>query len=255
MIKADPGEVFELVGKSQDGRWVQLAVPAKRTPDGKAQNAWVSAELVKLGTGEIPVVAASTTVSGLLASDLSTDWQVAWSCTSERCAIKQCTADVTAKVNRQPTAGYLPVEHTVTWADDCFSTDAWTFDVDAATGKERNNEAAENFLYGYWLGAEPGKANGVYPLSDDGKKGDMVYCAGPHKVEIEEGGGWTTVYEGNTCHDVKTGMLVYMNYTKRWLFSGDYEGKTYERAYFGDAEKLEQRLVETNAELAVVEKK
>jgi hypothetical protein len=50
-------------------------------------------------------------------------------------------------------------------------------------------------------------------------------------------------------------MLVYMNYTKRWLFTGDFEGKTYDRSYFGDSEKLEQRLVDTNVELAFAEKK
>ena len=82
----------------------------------------------------------------------------------------------------------------------------------------------------------------------------MVYCTGPEKVEIEEGGGWTTVYEGNTCHDVETGMLVYMNYVKRWLFSGDFEGKTYDRAYFGDSERLVQQLTDTTAPVALVDK-
>ena len=88
-----------------------------------------------------------------------------------------------------------------------------------------------------------------------GGEGVAVHCSGPHSVEIEEGGGWTTIYEGNTCHDVNTGMLVFMNYTKRWLFTGDHEGRTYERAYFGDSEKLEQRLVESSAPLAYVKEK
>jgi hypothetical protein len=46
-----------------------------------------------------------------------------------------------------------------------------------------------------------------------------------------------------------------MNYTKRWLFTGEFEGETYDRAYFGDSEELEQRLVETNADLDYADKR
>ena len=189
----------------------------------------------------------------LLPADLNANWKVDWSCDSDRCDVKKCSADVAAQVTRPVSNGYLPVEHKVTWADACFNTDAWTFEVDQTTGKERSGEASDNFLYGYWLGAKPGDANGVLPMQDG--RGVMVYCSDPQKVEIEEGGGWTTVYEGSTCHDVKTGMLVYMNYVKRWLFTGEFEGKTYDKAYFGDSEKLEQRLVDTNVALDYATKK
>ena len=50
-------------------------------------------------------------------------------------------------------------------------------------------------------------------------------------------------------------MLVYMNYVKRWLFTGEFEGKTYDKAYFGDSEKLEQRLADTNVPLDYATKK
>jgi hypothetical protein len=40
-----------------------------------------------------------------------------------------------------------------------------------------------------------------------------------------------------------------MSYTKRWLFTGTFEGQTYERAYFGDNETYEFTLLETNVEL------
>ena len=50
-------------------------------------------------------------------------------------------------------------------------------------------------------------------------------------------------------------MLVYLSYNKRWLFTGEYEGESYERAYFGDYETLEQKLVETTAQLLFVEKR
>lgn len=238
VAKANPGDVFPLVGQNEGGTWFQLALPSSGN-DEEEETAWISADLVRTaGEGEIPVVEASTEV--LLMSGLNAQWTVDWTCNSERCQIRECSAEVNATVNREPANNFLPVEHTVTWADECFSTDAWTFEVNEYTGEERTGEAEENFLYSYWLGTEPGQANGVFPL--DATTGVAVYCSGPHSVEIEEGGGWTTIYEGNTCHDVGTGLLVYMNYTKRWLYTGDYDGKTYNRAYFGDSEKLEQKL-------------
>jgi hypothetical protein len=250
VTKVPAASSLEVLGQSQDKRWYQVAVPGA-TGD-QPNEAWISADIVRLGGSaeSVPVLAEGET---LLPADLNAAWKVDWSCNSDRCEVKQCSADVVAQVTRAVNNGYLPVEHTVTWADECFNTDAWTFEVDQATGQERSGEASDNFLYGYWLGAEPGESNGVLPLDDD--RGVVVSCSDPQKVEIEEGGGWTTVYEGNTCHDVKTGMLVYMNYTKRWLYTGDFEGKTYDKAYFGDSEKLEQKLVETNADLEYATRK
>jgi hypothetical protein len=248
VAKVNPGSSLEVAGQSENKQWYKVVPPS----GVDAEEAWISAELVRLGgsAAEVPVLAAA---DALLPADLTANWQVDWSCNSDRCEVKQCSADVVAQVTRDVADGYLPVEHTVTWADDCFSTDAWTFEVNQGTGAERSGEATDNFLYGYWLGAQPGAANGVFPLDDE--RGVAVYCSDPQEVEIEEGGGWTTVYAGHTCHDVRTGMLVYMSYTKRWLFTGDFEGKTYERSYFGDSEKLEQRLVATNAALEFAEKK
>jgi hypothetical protein len=250
VTKVPSGSSLEVLGQSQDKRWYQIAVPGATGDQPK--EAWISADITRLGGSAegVPVLAAGET---LLPPDLNASWKVDWSCNSERCEVKQCSADVVAQVTRPVSNGYLPVEHKVTWADECFNTDAWTFEVDQATGKERSGEASDNFLYGYWLGTEPGDANGVLPLEDG--RGVVVYCSDPQKVEIEEGGGWTTVYEGSTCHDVKTGMLVYMNYVKRWLFTGDFEGKTYDKAYFGDSEKLEQRLTEANSDLEYATKK
>jgi hypothetical protein len=246
VAKANPGEVYEIVGRSDDGLWYEVALSQ---PISDTATVWISAELVRVGDGVVPVTAST---AALLDAELTAQWAVDWSCFSDRCPVRACAANVSAEVNRDPTNNFLPVEHTVVWEEGCFNTDAWTFEVEQATGKERNGEADDNFLYSYWLGAKPGEANGVYPLDSD--EGIMVYCSGPDRVEIEEGGGWTTVYEGNTCHDVATGMLVYMNYVKRWLYSGDFEGKTYDRAYFGDSERLVQRLADTTAPVALVEK-
>jgi hypothetical protein len=71
-------------------------------------------------------------------------------------------------------------------------------------------------------------------------------------VETQEEGGYVAAYEGKACHEVKSGMLVLLAYTKRWLFSGEHNGEKYDRAYFGDYEALEQRLDSTNADMLVV---
>jgi hypothetical protein len=247
--KVNPGGSLELLGQSENDLWYSVAPP----PGVTSEEAWISADLVRMGGSADAVPVLASAGDALLPADLSANWQVEWSCNSDRCEVKQCSAEVAAQVTRDVVDGYLPVEHQVTWADECFNTDAWTFEVNQANGEERTGEASDNFLYSYWLGAEPGEANGVFPLDDE--RGVVVHCAGPQEVEIEEGGGWTTVYEGNTCHDINTGMLVYMNYTKRWLFTGEFEGKSYERSYFGDSEKLEQRLVETSADLEFAEKR
>ncbi len=250
LAKGNAGESFEVASKTEAGDWFEVVLNPRNNPANPGDTAWVSADIVTVG-GSAPVPISAS--DALLTQDLAAEWSVDWTCSSERCPLKECTADVTAIVNREANGGYLPVEHTVTWADECFNTDAWTFDVNQLTGEERTGEADTNFLYSYWLGAQPGEANGVYPLGET--EGVVVYCSGPHEVTLEEGGGWTTVYEGNTCHDVNTGMLVYMAYTKRWFFTGEFEGKTYDKAYFGDSEKLEQKLVETTALVDLVEKK
>ena len=41
-----------------------------------------------------------------------------------------------------------------------------------------------------------------------------------------------------------------MRYGKRWLFSGEYAGEQYDRAYLGDFEIYEIVLNKTNIELA-----
>ena len=53
---------------------------------------------------------------------------------------------------------------------------------------------------------------------------------------MKQAGGWTIVIEGQACYDRSSGVLVTMEYTKRWLFTGTTNGQTYERKYFGDNE-------------------
>jgi hypothetical protein len=253
--KATPGQAFEVVSKSGDNTWWEVCCLAAQSENGSNQRSsaevkgWIAASVVRLA-GEGEDVAIS---KPLFDPELTTQWQVDWQCGSERCEIKECSATVAAKVSRAPSQQMLSVEHEVTWEDKCFDTDSWVFEINQYTGQERSGEYKDNFLYSYWLGSRPGAANGVFKL-DNGQTA-LVYCSGPHKVEIEEGGGWTTVYEGNTCHDIRTGMLVYLSYNKQWLFTGEHEGEKHERAYFGDFETLEQKLVETNVELLFVKKR
>lgn len=248
IAKAQPNEAFQVRSRSADNEWWEICCIQTETVTNTTNTGWLANSVVRAaGEGDVPVA------DQLLANDVTAEWQVDWQCGSDRCEVKECSATVQAKVNRAPTQQLLPIEHQVTWDDTCFATDAWVFDVNQFTGKERTGEYESNFLYGYWLGRNPGEANGVYELDSD--RAVAITCSGPHTVEIEEGGGWTTVYEGNTCHDVRTGMLVLLSYNKRWLFTGEFEGQSYERAYFGDNETLNQRLVDTTVELQVVEKR
>ena len=216
--KADPGSAYPVVGKSEDGAWWQITIGGA---DG-----WVAYSVVRVaGEGETVAVTSETSNEPVVNSDYTASWDIQWSCesTEGRCSVDACTATVNAAVNRATDGSFLPVEYEVKWSDECFNTDSWVFEVDPFTGKERTGEYADNFLYAYWAGANTGNPSGVLPFGED--QGIVVTCQGPDTVEIEEGDGWTSVYEGVTCHDRNTGMLAYMNYIKRWLFTGEYEGQ------------------------------
>ena len=66
--KANPGEVYEVIGRSDNGLWYELAMTAPLTG-----TAWVSAELVRVGDGVVPVTASSEV---LLDKDLTAQWAV-----------------------------------------------------------------------------------------------------------------------------------------------------------------------------------
>lgn len=255
VAKADPGEVFKVLGKSEDEAWWQICcVQGANDEDGNpTTEGWLSNSVAELAGEDDAVAVASS--EPVLNDDLSAKWDVSWTCDSEegRCTVDKCDAVVSAAVNRTGDDQYIPVEYQVEWADKCFDTDSWVLQVDPQTGEERTGAYKDNFLYAYWAGANEKDTSGVFPYGD--KQGIVVACKGPQTVEIEEGEGWTSVYEGVTCHDKNTGMLVYMDYAKRWLFTGEFDGKQYERAYFGDTEKLQQKLVDSNVDLFLVNKR
>jgi len=88
---------------------------------------------------------------------------------------------------------------------------------------------------------------------DDGRQ-VAVWCGAQQQFDVPVGDGWTNSVQGYTCHDVLTGEMLYITYTTRWLYTGEYEGQNYQRAYFGDYETLEQFLVDTNADLSYIKK-
>lgn len=246
LAKANPGDSFQVTGKSDDGEWWQIccvAGPADED-DEATETAWLSSVVVEVeGNAEaVPVIDA------LLPEELEANWQVEWSCGSERCEIKECVGAIGAKVNDSSTEQWLQVEHSVTWTDNCFEDDSWVFEVDRFSGRERSGAFVDDFRYNYWLGLQPGPATNVFTFEDSRQV--AVWCGAEQEFDVPVGDGWTNAVQGSTCHDVRTGELVYISYTTRWLYSGQYEGQNYERAYFGDYETLEQYLVDTNAELS-----
>ena len=253
--KGEPGTVYQVISKSADDTWWQICcVPGPNDAEGAAtEYAWISDSVVRVANYEESVVLDTATLYPLFTESMDSRWNVDWICGSDRCEVNQCKANVYARVYDYPNQSWLPVEHRVIWDETCFSEDSWVFEIDQYNGSERSGQYNQNFLYSYWIGKDPGEPNGVYSLEDG--RNMAVWCSGPYTVEIDEGDGWTTVYEGETCHEVKTGMLVLLDYTKRWLFTGEFDGEAYERAYFGDSEQLTQALTYTNADLLLVQPK
>lgn len=250
VAKANPGDTFEITGVSSDGEWWQVCCvpgPADEEEGEASETAWL-ADVVIAAEGNAEAVPE---VTPILSEDLASTWQVDWTCGSERCDVKECSATIDAEVTDSGNQQWLELEHSVAWEDGCFEEDSWSFEVDRYTARERSGEFVDNFLYNYWLGVQPGPPTNIYTL-ESGER-IAVWCSGPQEFELPESGGWTTVYEGRTCHDVRTGEMITLSYTKRWLFTGEYEGQSYERAYFGDYESLEQHLVDTSVNLANIE--
>lgn len=245
VAKANPGDTFPVTGRSADGEWWQIELAAAEGEAGEA--AWIATVVVET-EGNVDAV---PDVQSLFGTDIASTWHMDWACGSERCELPTCTATVTANADAGGTSQWLQVEHAVTWQDGCFPEENWVFEVDRFTGRERSGAVSDTLLFNYWLGAQPGPATNIFN-TNDGRR-IAVWCSGPQEATVPEEGGWTSIYEGRTCHDVATGELVYLSYTKQWLFSGEYNGQRYERAYFGDFETVEQYLVESSVGLAYLD--
>ncbi|MBP7963209.1 MAG: SH3 domain-containing protein [Caldilineaceae bacterium] len=235
------GDKFDVVGKSEDGAWWNICCVAKPGDEGSAtQQAWVATSVVQV-EGDPDQVRV---IGPLFPPDLSVEWLVDYQCDSERCQVNTCTAQMSAKVRSTLRGRWLEIDRVLKWQSGCAKDSSVLGQIDRYTGQERYAVDGEAFIYRFWAGDRPGPANTVFTLSD-GRQVN-AWCQDSLQAEVDEGGGWTTIYDGSTCYDLNSGILLNMSYTKRWLFSGTFEGQTYERAFWGDSESYDITLDTTN---------
>ncbi len=253
VAKANPGDAYKVTGKSADGEWWQIC--CVQGPSDKAgkptETAWVAKVVIKVD-GNADVVPV---INPLLPSDVQASWQVDWKCPSSGCKVKECAATISATTNSAKNAQqWLDVSFSTKWDNDCAQGEPWSFQVDRYSGKERSGQYKDIFFSNYWAGEQPGPATNVYTL-DNGKK-VAVWCSGPYKMDLPlaQDHSWTELYQGTTCHDVRTGLLVAQSYTIRYLYTGEYNGQKYDHAYFGNYETYDQHIVDTNVDLDYINK-
>jgi len=245
---AAQGDTFTALGLSDDAAWWQICcIPGPNDEkDSPTQKAWISNRVVDVSEA----AAQLGVLRPLFPDDLTAAWDVSYQCGSERCPVAACAAQVTAAVRSDKDPRWLEIDRIVTWDEGCGEDSTWLHQVDRSDGLERYPNSTGLFFFNYWVGARPGPANSRYTLGDAEV---ASWCGDPQTAEVEEEGGWTSAYDGVTCYDQRTGMLVAMKYTKRWLFTGEFEGEKYDKAYFGDFEIYEVALKETNVELEIAE--
>lgn len=230
----------------------------KEEPSPPSRNLFHEVQVVSV-VDDLPVP-KPTTVSGtmlnlavtdetLFEPDLTASWSINWNCTSDHCEFQQCIGSAHSAVREVLDDRWIEIDRRVDWNQGCGKANSWLSQIDRYSGQERY--PSQDALFHFWAGAKAGLAQDQITLAD-GRKVD-VWCTGPTKAEVAEDDGWLGLYDGEVCYDVRTGMLIFMSYIKRWVFTGIFEGKSYERAYFGDSETYEQLLETTNAQLSFVE--
>jgi hypothetical protein len=251
VAKAVEGDTFTTSGQTEEGWWRICCFDSTGESAGDAegegtQTAWISQIVVT------PNAAAEAlpTLFPLFPEDLAASWNVLYECGSRRCAVNECAAVSRTEMNERRDLRWLEINRIVTWEEACGEDSTWPHQIDRIEGTERYPNSTGLFFFNYWLGPRPGNANALFHL-ENGEE-IQVWCSDEQQAEVAEESGWTTVYNGQTCHDVRTGMLVSMQYTKRWFFTGEFEGDRYEMAYFGDFEIYRVKLEQTNALLAVI---
>lgn len=245
---ARQGDSFAALGMSDDEAWWQICcIPGPNDEkDNPTQKAWISNRVVDVSEE----AEALGVLRPLFPDDLTAAWDVSYQCGSERCVVTECTGQVNATVRNAADPRWLEIDRTVAWQDGCGEDSTWLHQIDRTDGLERYPNSTGLFHFNYWVGARPGPVNSRYAW---GEQQVVSWCSEPQSAEVAEEGGWTSAYDGITCYDERTGMLVAMKYTKRWLFTGEFEGEKYEKAYFGDFEVYEVALQETNVELSIAE--
>ena len=248
LAKASEGDTFTTTGRTEEGWWRICCIDVSDESEvERMQTAWISQIVVtpdKAAEALPPVIP-------LFPENLAASWDVQYECGSRRCAVNECAAVSRTEIHSSRDLRWLEINRIVTWEEACGEDSTWPHQIDRIEGTERYPNSTGLFFFNYWLGPRPGDANALFHLESGEEV--AVWCSDEQEAEVAEESGWTTVYHGLTCHDVRTGMLVSMQYTKRWFFTGEFEGDRYDRAYFGDFEVYKVKLDQTNALLAIVD--
>jgi len=239
------GTSFKAYGKTADGWWrICCFQGVNDEPDQPTQPAWVSGQVVDANADAL----ALSVLQSLFPDNVAAVWDVDYQCGSDQCAERACSAEVTTLERSDLDRFWLVLDRDIKWTEGCGQDSVWRHQLDRFDGRDLFAGQAEVFLTDYWRGANPGPANSVFTDADGQKVAS--WCNDQLTGEVQEADGWLNTYEGVACYDMRTGVLLSMSYVKRWLFSGEYAGEQYNRAYLGDFEMYEVKLKQTNIELA-----
>lgn len=236
------GTAVNVLGSSKDQTWWQVCCVDDR-------EGWINNTVLTL-EGDPTTVPIS---SPLLPDDLQAAWAIHWECYAEGCPRPKCVGASEAEALQVRTERWLEVKREAIWEERCGEREEWLTQVDRYSGAEQQSQANPS-LFVTWAGADPGPETKTIDLTP-AQPGDpeitlSLWCTGMRTGEVEQGEGWTTLFEGEACYDRRSGVLATMQYVKRWLYSGTFGGQTYERQYFGDYEVYRQTLTDTNAPLS-----
>ena len=239
------GTVFKTYGRTANGWWrVCCFLGIDDIPDQPTQPAWVSGQVVDANAD----ATALPMLESIFPENVNAVWGVNYQCASERCVERECTATMTAEGKDDLDQFWLIIDREVKWTNNCGQDSVLRHQLDRFDGRDLYAGQAEVFLMDYWRGANSGPGNSIFTYSDGQKV--MAWCDDQMTGEVEETDGWLNTYEGVACYDLRTGILLSMSYIKRWLFSGEYAGEQYNRAYLGDFEIYEVTLNKTNIKLS-----
>ena len=228
---AAQGTRLPVIGRNADGSWWQVCCV-----EGKP--VWVNDSVVTfLGARDVVPVS-----SPLMPDKLEATWAIHWVCAGEECPQPECFGESKAQTLQVRDGRWLEVKRDATWPDQCGKKEDWLVQVDRYSGQETQAPTNPPLFY-MWMGANPGPENRT--MEHLGRTLSL-WCTDTRTREVPQAGGWTVLIEGQACYDRGSGVLVTMEYSKRWLFTGTNGGKTYERQYFGDNEVYQQILTGTN---------
>ncbi len=245
-VRGGPGLQFDIVGTLPSGQalgvigtntkrdWWQVCCVNDRP-------GWISDGVVTF-EGQRQAVPV---MPPLMPDQLKASWALHWRCYGQGCTQPECLGQSTAQTGKIVDERWLEVKREATWPDKCGQPENWLSEVDRYSGKEP--ELTGGPLFYIWMGSSPGPESRSVDLL--GRKLSL-WCTGARTREVDGGQGWTFAYEGEACYDRAAGVLVTLQYTKRWLFTGSFQGNTYNKEYLGTYEAYQQILTDTNVPLS-----